>query len=236
MRFLKKGLFADTIYTDYRAEEWEIAELTRNEFFNLNDLKFKVKEIQDKNNSLVNDYNNILIRYKEVLENLRLEKEKVKEMDNTLNSVAIKYKDMEKSNIELLRVFRERANADRGITPKKRHSGYTLKTMENVKYLHTFEITQGMRKRTARKEIPFYKYKLETPYTTQFDFAEVRKIIILDLKEKFGLDLIRSSSINKSIESKIPFFFNIKLNYYDNQSYYIIEFLSNAYINFDKKD
>lgn len=236
MRFLKKGLFADTIYKDYRVEEWEIAELTREEFFNLNDLKIKIKEIQDKNNSLVNDYNNLLIRYKDVLQEVKSEKEKVKEMNNSLNSVAIKYKDIEKSNIELLRVFRERANADRGITPKKRHSGYKLKTMENVKYLHTFEVTQGMRQRTARKEIPFFKYKLETPYTIQFDFEEVKKIIILDLKEKFNLNLIGTSSINKSIENKIPFFFNLKLNYYDNQSYYIIEFLSNAYINFDKKD
>lgn len=233
MRFLKKGLFADTIYKDYRVEEWEIAELTRDEFFKLNDLKSEIKGIQDKYNSLTADYNNLLSRYKETLENLKNSKEVINGKDTEILRIMAKYETMELSNIELLRVFRERANADRGITPKKRHSGYKLKTMENIKYLHTFELTQGMRKRTVRKEIPFYKYKLETPYTTQFDFSEVKKIIILDLKEKFSLDLIQSSSINKSIESKIPFFFNLKLNYYDNQSYYLIEFLSNQYIKFD---
>ena len=61
--------------------------------------------------------------------------------------------DLVNLNSALLRVSREKANADRGIPNKKQHDGYLILIGKD----------QGTKK-TDEAEVPEYKYSIQSPY------------------------------------------------------------------------
>ena len=81
-------------------------------------------------------------------------------------------------NANLLRISRERANADRKLKPKKEHTGYfVVSTLEKD---YRFKINRHQWERTR-----LWETTLQSPYSTDFTEEQARKQIQEDL---FGVD------------------------------------------------
>ena len=93
------------------------------------------------------------------------------EMENTISSQQEEIKDLVNLNSALLRVSREKANADRGIPNKKQHDGYLILIGKD----------QGTKK-TDEAEVPEYKYSIQSPYKASLPFDSVKRQIGMDLK------------------------------------------------------
>jgi len=73
-------------------------------------------------------------------------------------------------NANLLRIARERANADRKLKPKKEHTGYVV--VSSMEKEHRYK--DGNRRWCA---VMLWETVLETPYTVDFEVEEVRRLI-----------------------------------------------------------
>lgn len=108
--------------------------------------------------------------------------------------------ELENKNVNLLRVARQRANADRGLQPKAERSGYLLQSMEQSKKV--FFIKSGSR--YIKVEKPCWRTRLQTPYNHRFDFDAVQTAVKDDmvngLYELFGIEkrfLLEDSALTK---------------------------------------
>ena len=73
-------------------------------------------------------------------------------------------------NANLLRISRERANADRKLRPKKEHTGYVV--VASMEKEHRYK--DGNRR---LRSVMLWETVLETPYAVDFEVAEVRELI-----------------------------------------------------------
>ncbi|HAZ73945.1 MAG TPA: hypothetical protein DCW53_00940 [Rikenellaceae bacterium] len=73
-------------------------------------------------------------------------------------------------NANLLRITRERANADRKLKPKKEHTGYVV--VSSMEKEHRYK--DGNRRWCT---VMLWETVLETPYTVDFEVEEVRRLI-----------------------------------------------------------
>lgn len=78
----------------------------------------------------------------------------------------------EAKNENLLRITRERANAARGIHPKKERSGYLFQNLEQFSYT---------KEDNRRIKINAWKLRLQSPYSICLDFASAQSCIFNDL-------------------------------------------------------
>lgn len=85
--------------------------------------------------------------------------------------------ELENKNDNLLRVAKQRANADRGLQPKTERSGYLLQNMEQSKKV--FSIKSGSKH--IRVEKPCWRSRFQTPYNWRFDFTTVQSSVKDDL-------------------------------------------------------
>lgn len=76
-------------------------------------------------------------------------------------------------NENLKRICIERANADRKLRPKKRHSGYVARRSEKV-----------TRMNGKKAEGKVWRTTIETPYKVQLTEDQARKLILEDIQEK----------------------------------------------------
>lgn len=93
-------------------------------------------------------------------------------------------------NANLIRIAKERANADRKLKPKKEHTGYVV--VASMEKEHRF-------KDESRNwcSVMLWETVLETPYTVDFEVAEVRELIReLFQKDEAGKWLIQRIGIN----------------------------------------
>lgn len=91
----------------------------------------------------------------------------------------------EAKNENLLRIMRERANAARGLYPKKERSGYLLQSLDQFSY--------SVRESGWTKRKNAWKLRLQSPYSICLDFASARSCIFNDLIShglgvKLGID------------------------------------------------
>ena len=223
---------------DYMA--WEINEA--DDFFSKmseltkenQDNKERLSKSREKNEELAEENKKLQEKIKELEESLR------KETARTINSqeLYLQTKDLlnveEKKNANLLRISRERANADRKITPKKDHCGYVQMYCEQTKLIKTIkkEVTQGMRSRTVLDKISLlvWKYNFQTPYLASFSSDMAKELILKDLKkhlliydENFGF-YDRKSEFEASANKYD--FFNFSINLKSNSKYWEIKFQS----------
>jgi len=70
----------------------------------------------------------------------------------------------------LLRIARERANADRKLKPKKEHTGYVVVSSMEKEYRYK----DGNRRWCA---VMLWETVLETPYAVDFEVEEVKRLI-----------------------------------------------------------
>lgn len=73
-------------------------------------------------------------------------------------------------NANLLRIARERANADRKLKPKKEHTGYVV--VSSMEKEHRYKDGNG-----RWRVVVLWETVLETPYAVDFEVAEVRELI-----------------------------------------------------------
>ena len=93
-------------------------------------------------------------------------------------------------NQDLIRICRERANADRKLIPKKEHTGYIV--LESRMKIYRYR--QGARLR----EINLWETRIQSPFSVKFTAEQVQEMIEEDLQEgengtflfnRIGIDL-----------------------------------------------
>lgn len=93
-------------------------------------------------------------------------------------------------NKNLLRIAKERANVDRKLKPKKEHTGYVV--VSSTEKEHRYK--DGNRRMCS---VMLWETVLETPYTVDFEVAEVRNLIQeLFQKDEAGHWMIQKIGIN----------------------------------------
>lgn len=94
-------------------------------------------------------------------------------------------------NANLLRISRERANADRKLRPKKEHTGYLVVFSEETDY----QYKDGNRR---VKRVLLWKTVIQSPYVVDFPEAQIRKQVLEELlqEDEDGHRLIDRLGIN----------------------------------------
>lgn len=94
-------------------------------------------------------------------------------------------------NANLLRISRERANADRKLKPKKEHTGYVVVLSEETDH----QYKDGNR---HVRRVLLWKTVIQSPYVVDFPEAQVREQILEELlrKNEDGYRLIDRLGIN----------------------------------------
>ena len=103
------------------------------------------------------------LTYFEKLDALELEN---KELKSELES----YK---RCNNNLLRIFKERENAKRGLYPKKEHTGYCVIQSTPIDYKYYLH--------GSHKKVELYQSVFQTPYNVEFDYYDVFNLVDNDL-------------------------------------------------------
>lgn len=91
------------------------------------------------------------------------------ELDELINEVEI----AQNLNTNLKRICRERANADRGLKPKKQHNGYVA--LATSSYLERYRTSDR-----EMKEFLAYRTVIQTPYSVKFTMKSVEDMLYDD--------------------------------------------------------
>ena len=91
------------------------------------------------------------------------------ELDDLNNEVEI----AQDLNTNLKRICRERANADRGLKPKKQHNGYVA--LATSSYLERYRTSDR-----EMKEFLAYRTVIQTPYSVKFTMKSVEDMLYDD--------------------------------------------------------
>lgn len=230
MKFQGKNFFLE--YAEH-SEEWTKATLTREEFEDFRENEKKLKKITIENETkdlkileLESSINKIKKEFNEQLL-LKLELEKKIILLENQNKI------LTSQNENLLRMNRERSNAERKLYPKKLHNGYVLVHQESYNKNFNFKIKGDMRGtvKNYSYNLPLYKYRLETPYLCDLELIFVKKMIIEDIKKYYDLDYLdeipRSSNFFETIKLH-KYLLNLKISTSDR--FYLVEFSSNICI------
>ena len=98
-------------------------------------------------------------------------------METALDTEKAKTEHQRRLNEGLLRIVRERANADRKLKPKKEHTGYVILASSEREYYYKD------RNRDRRKEL-FWETILQSPYSVSFSASEIKPQILEDLRQE----------------------------------------------------
>lgn len=126
--------------------------------------------------------------------------------------------EQENLNKNLLRIMKERANADREIVPKKKHHGYI------ILYLQELYVKQEAYKSSTCDEPPTWKTQIQTPYPINFKSFEIKKQIFEDFEDN-GIFVemgIQTVSDNEETGIKIHHYLfraNIRTGYWEIEFY-----------------
>lgn len=98
----------------------------------------------------------------------------VRQLEEKILKFKIEIDRISDLNFNLLRVATERANAKRGLKPKKEHNGYMV--IESMEYSY----------RTRERDFPCWKVKIQSPYDSSIPFLTIKNNIVHDLIKVFG--------------------------------------------------
>ncbi len=101
----------------------------------------------------------------------------VKAMEATLAAERAENAHQRALNANLLRICKERANADRKLRPKKEHSGYVVVFSEETDH----QYKDGNR---HTKRVLLWKTVIQSPYVVDFPEAQVRRQILGELLQE----------------------------------------------------
>lgn len=230
MKFQGKNFFLE--YAEH-SEEWTKATLTREEFEDFRKKEKSLEEVKRENH--LKDLR--ILELENLLDTSKSENTDLKNEQTLLKSEIEEKENQNKiltsQNENLLRMNRERSNAERKLYPKKLHNGYVLVHQESYNKNFNFKIKGDMRGtvKNYSYNLPLYKYRLETPYLCDLELIFVKKMIIEDIKKYYDLDYLdeipRSSNFFETIKLH-KYLLNLKISTSDR--FYIVEFSSNICI------
>lgn len=230
MKFQGKNFFLE--YAEH-SEEWTKATLTREEFEDFRKKEKSLEEVKRENH--LKDLR--ILELENLLDTSKSENTDLKNEQTLLKSEIEEKENQNKiltsQNENLLRMNRERSNAERKLYPKKLHNGYVLVHQESYNKNFNFKIKGDMRGtvKNYSYNLPLYKYRLETPYLCDLELIFVKKMIIEDIKKYYDLDYLdvipRSSNFFETIKLH-KYLLNLKISTSDR--FYLVEFSSNICI------
>ena len=107
---------------------------------------------------------------------------KINEFREKVNEANKKAEHLEDINANLIRIAKERANAQRKIKPKKEHKGYILQNIDETIYVHR----RNDDGRTVMTNFPCWRVRFQTPYSLSLDIATVRTLVKDDFRREIG--------------------------------------------------
>lgn len=120
-----------------------------------------------------------------------MEKQKNMYIDK-INELVTEQDRLNSLNQNLLRISKERANAKRGLTPKKLHDGYVISSSKQYTYVFRY-VVKGKK---LTKEMPCWKNIIQTPYDCSININIIQDNIINDLVDNIGSKLGLSNLTN----------------------------------------
>ena len=120
------------------------------------------------------------------------------ELESAAEACSQKLSELEAQNASLLRIMRERANASRGISPKKAHDGYMIiacrqhrdyqeitNSWEDYQNQSFTYRQQNRFIKTEKIPITSWKISVQTPYPVSLPFDQVARPIMFEMIESF---------------------------------------------------
>lgn len=117
------------------------------------------------------------------------------ERDNAQKRIEAFQSDLKKSEVEihrlndlnanLLRISKERANAKRGLKPKKTHNGYLVLDSSQQNYIFRYWVNG----KANTDEFSCWKVRIQSPYDSSISYSTITKNIHDDLVKVFGNSL-----------------------------------------------
>lgn len=150
----------------------------------------KIREISDLETTiktLERNYNNQISQYKQSADSkiaeIRAQADgRVAEARADRDKHKQKAEDFENANANLIRIATERANAQRGLSPKKQHIGYIFLSMEQ--YTFNCECYISGKNRTTTLKLSCVRVRLQSPYQVSFDLQAVKNFKNEDFTKK----------------------------------------------------
>ncbi len=127
--------------------------------------------------------------------------QKINSVKSDLNNTNGEIERLNGLNKNLLRISRERANAKRGIKPKKEHDGYIL--LDSTEY--TYQLRIPKKKGYDLRKLSCWKVRIQSVYDASMPFDVIEKNLEEDLLKVFGAKLGISSLINNFENRKLDY-------------------------------
>lgn len=200
----------------YNENEHEYAEKLEKIVFNLKKENEKIYEIQKENREYISKIDYLESKIKELenkevnfdINKLENEIDKNNNLINQLNKakkIINNLKDdikVEKAkNDNLMRIMRERANAKRGLKPKKEHDGYI--PLFNKETVFCFKYKKLNKIQSINYNV--WKLKLETPYSSKLELDFIVKDIenyLLHSYQDLKFDILSRFNFNSLVEKE----------------------------------
>ncbi len=199
MKFLKKSTLGRLITADGGANDPELAEvrLTAEEFQTIctecqsligckKELEQEVEcqklRMQEIIETQKESYKRSLQKRQEEFSRIREELESENDRLRIMSTEKQRDLEVQKNlNWNLKRILREKANAKRGLIPKKVHSGYTV--LFSVQYKEIY------RDHMARRTVSTWKSTIQTYYDASISLEEIEKDIWTELSSEVLVDM-----------------------------------------------
>lgn len=156
----------------------------------IHDLEFQIQKNNEVYNTAIKKQQQLSdIRLKEIEDKAQ---ERLESLQRDLDKIKAELYRVNDLNVNLKRIMRERANAKRGLTPKKAHHGYIVLDSQQYNYIFRYYV-QG---NANTDNFPCWKVRIQSPYDSSIPYNTVVKDIRDDLIKVFGASLNIKSVLN----------------------------------------
>lgn len=111
--------------------------------------------------------------------------ERIKSIQRDLDSAKVEIDRLNDLNSNLRRIMRERANAKRGLRPKKVHHGYMVLDSQQYNYIFRHWVNG----KVVSDNFPCWRVRIQSPYDSSIPYDTIFKDIRNDLIKVFGASL-----------------------------------------------
>ena len=124
-------------------------------------------------NNLINEYNNKLIKLK------NLHSQKIDDLHSVIEEHKKELVRVNSLNSNLLRISRERANQERNLRPKKAHKGFVVLNRQSLFYKLYSNVKQPPKSNQPNYiEFSCFKIKIQTPFSSSISFDLIKDEMI----------------------------------------------------------
>lgn len=155
------------------------------------EIKDKIKEHTTELEKFEEDTNKRILEIKEKANKL------LGDFKRDLNNANAEIERLNDLNKNLLRINKERANAKRGLKPKKVHHGYMVLDSQQYNYIFRYWV----RGKANSDNFSCWKVRIQSPYDSSIPYNTIVKDIYNDLIKVFGASLDIQSITNVENQS-----------------------------------